>query len=81
MKKETTTAPAATTLGSPEWAQAMELFIGQLATVLESEGREGFTVDALKRWSDLCTQRMQETGSAPPAVIAHLRGIAARAAA
>lgn len=81
MKNKTATAPAATPLGSPEWAQAMELFIGQLATVLESEGRKGFTVDALQRWSDLCTQRMQETGSAPPAVIAHLRGIAARAVA
>ena len=81
MKNETATAPAATPFGGHEWAQAMELFIGQLATVLESEGREGFTVDALQRWSDRCTQRMQETGSVPPAVIAHLRGIAARAAA
>lgn len=81
MKNETATAPAATTLGSLEWAQAMELFVGQLATVLECEGRNGFTLDALKRWSDLCAQRMQETGSAPPAVIAHLRGISARATA
>lgn len=81
MANEAATSTNAAAHGSPEWAHAMELFVGQLATVLECEGRNGFTLDSLKRWSDLCTQRMEETGSVSPAVIAHLRGIAARAAA
>lgn len=78
MAKDTATTSNAAAHGGTEWAQAMELFVGQLATVLECEGRNGFTLDALKRWSDLCAQRMQETGGASPSVVAHLRGIAAR---
>lgn len=79
MAKDTTSNAAAH--GNHEWAHAMELFVSQLAMVLECEGHEGFTVHALQRWSELCAQRMQETGSVPPAVIAHLCGIAARVAA
>ncbi|WP_454722607.1 hypothetical protein [Delftia acidovorans] len=81
MANEAANSTNAAAHGSPEWAHAMELFVGQLATVLECEGRNGFTVGALQRWSDLCAQRMHETGSVPPTVIAHLRGIAARVAA
>lgn len=80
MAKDANTSRAAAH-GSIEWAQALELFLGQMIEVLEGEGSGGFSAVALARWSELCTQRMQETGSAQPAVIAHLRGIAARAAA
>ncbi|WP_343740462.1 hypothetical protein [Delftia tsuruhatensis] len=64
--------------GSIEWAQALEMFLGQMIEVLEGEGRSGFSAGALARWSMLCCQRMQETGSATPEVISQLRSIAAR---
>ncbi|MGE8450708.1 MAG: hypothetical protein ACN6OP_08875 [Pseudomonadales bacterium] len=67
--------------GGTLWAQAIELFLGQLIEVLEGEGRAGFSAAALARWSELCCQRMQETGSATPGVIAQLRAIASRVAA
>jgi len=67
--------------GSIEWAQALELFLGQMIEVLEGEGRAGFRAAALARWSELCCQRMQETGSATPGVIAQLRAIASRVSA
>lgn len=56
----------------------MELFLGQLIDVLEGEGRKNFSAAALQRWSDLCAQRMLETGSAPQQVITQLRMIATR---
>lgn len=52
--------------------------MGQMIEVLEGEGRAGFSAVALARWSELCCQRMQESGSAPPEVISQLRGISAR---
>jgi len=64
--------------GSIEWAQALELFLGQILEVLEGEGRAGFSAAALARWSELCCQRMQETDSATPEVISQLRSMAAR---
>lgn len=67
--------------GGTLWAQAIELFLGQLIEVLEGEGRAGFSAAALARWSELCCQRMQETGSATPGVIAQLRAIASRVSA
>lgn len=82
MTHNTTPAtPIADNIGSPQWAQALEVFLGQMIEVLEGEGRAGFSAVALARWSELCTQRMQESGSAPAAVIAHLRGLATRVAA
>ncbi|EPD40869.1 MULTISPECIES: hypothetical protein [Delftia] len=60
---------------SQDWMDAMELLLGQLAFVLECEGR-GFTVAKLRRWSQLCTERMEETGSVPPAVVLQLRRMA-----
>lgn len=73
--------PTADTIGSLQWAQALELFLGQILEVLEGEGRAGFSAAALARWSELCCQRLQETGSATPGVIAQLRAIASRVAA
>jgi hypothetical protein len=70
--------PTADTIGSPQWAQALELFLGQILEVLEGEGRAGFSAAALARWSELCCQRMQETDSATPEVISQLRSMAAR---
>ncbi|MEQ6309879.1 hypothetical protein ABN448_21870 [Delftia acidovorans] len=64
--------------GGTLWAQAIELFLGQLIEVLEGEGRAGFSAAALARWSELCCQRMQETDSATPEVISQLRSMAAR---
>ncbi|MBJ2139841.1 hypothetical protein JC796_03785 [Delftia acidovorans] len=58
-----------------DWMDAMELFVGQLAFVLECEGR-GFTAAKLRRWSQLCTQRMEETASVRPSVITELRRMA-----
>lgn len=60
---------------SHDWMDAMELLVGQLAFVLECEGR-GFTVAKLRRWSQLCTQRMEQTGSVRPAVMLQLRRMA-----
>lgn len=81
MSHSTTPAtPTADTIGSPQWAQALELFLGQMFEVLEGEGRAGFSAAALARWSELCCQRIQETGSATPEVISQLRSIAARLA-
>ncbi|SDZ49341.1 hypothetical protein [Delftia lacustris] len=80
MTHNTTPAtPTADNIGSPQWAQALELFLGQMIEVLEGEGRAGFSAGALARWSELCCQRMQETGSATPEVIAQLRGLSTRA--
>jgi len=73
--------PTADNIGSPQWAQALELFLGQMLEVLEGEGQAGFSAAALARWSELCCRRMQETGSATPGVIAQLRAIASRVAA
>lgn len=79
MTHSTTPAtPTADNIGSPQWAQALELFLGQMIEVLEGEGRAGFGAAALARWSELCCQRMQETRTAHPAVISHLQAIAAR---
>ncbi|WP_454708686.1 hypothetical protein [Delftia acidovorans] len=79
MTHSTTPAtPTADNIGSPQWAQALELFLGQMIEVLEGEGRAGFSAAALARWSELCCQRMQETGSQGPEVIAQMRSIAAR---
>jgi len=79
MTHSTTPAtPTGNTIGSPQWAQALELFLGQMIEVLEGEGRAGFSAGALARWSELCCRRMQETGSAAPEVIAQLRSISAR---
>lgn len=64
--------------GGTLWAQAIELFLGQLIEVLEGEGRAGFSAAALARWSELCCQRMQETGSAAPEVISQLRSMTSR---
>src|SRR2546427_4817167 len=58
--------PTADNIGSPQWAQALELFLGQMIEVLEGEGRAGFGAAALARWSELCCQRMQETRTAHP---------------
>lgn len=71
------TATAPTT---PEAArtEAMEIFLSQLVFVLEGESRSGFTADKLGRWLDACTQRMTETGSAVPEVVAQLRALQAR---
>ncbi|WP_374005534.1 hypothetical protein [Delftia lacustris] len=60
---------------SQDWMDAMELLIGQMAFVLECEGR-GFTVAKLRRWSQLCMQRMEATGSVRPAVVHQLRRMA-----
>ncbi|MDR0204952.1 MAG: hypothetical protein LBJ40_22700 [Delftia acidovorans] len=70
--------PTADNIGSPQWAQALELLLGQMIEVLEGESRAGFSAGALARWSELCCLRMQETGSATPEVIAQLRALAAR---
>ncbi|MFG0610882.1 hypothetical protein [Delftia sp. WSY_14] len=79
MTHSTTPAtPTADNIGSPQWAQALELFLGQMIEVLEGEGRAGFSAGALARWSELCCQRMQETGSAAPEVIAQLRSMTSR---
>ena len=79
MTHSTTPAtPTADNIGSPQWAQALELFLGQMIEVLDGEGRAGFSAGALARWSELCCWRMQETGSATPEVIAQIRSIAAR---
>lgn len=79
MTHSTTPAPpTADNIGSPQWAQALELFLGQMIEVLEGEGRAGFSAAALARWSELCCRRMQESGSAAPEVIAQLRSISAR---
>lgn len=66
--------------GGTLWAQAIELFLGQLIEVLEGEGRAGFSAAALARWSELCCQRMLESGSAAPAVVTQLRELTARIA-
>lgn len=58
-----------------DWMDAMELLVGQMAFVLECEGRS-FTVAKLRRWSQLCTQRMEQTGSVRPAVVHQLRRMA-----
>ncbi|AOU99891.1 hypothetical protein N5K37_23655 [Delftia tsuruhatensis] len=71
------TTPQAT--GTQDWMEAMELLMGQMAFVLECEGR-GFTIAKLRRWSQLCTERMEETGSVPPAVVLQLRRMADRVA-
>ena len=79
MTHSTTPAtPTADNIGSPQWAQALELFLGQMIEVLEGEGRAGFSAGVLARWSELCCQRMQETDSATPEVISQLRSMAAR---
>lgn len=79
MTHSTTPAtPTADNIGSPQWAQALELFLGQMIEVLEGEGRAGFSAAALARWSELCCQRMHETGSAAPEVIAQLRALVAQ---
>ncbi len=79
MTHSTTPAtPTADNIGSPQWAQALELFLGQMIEVLEGEGRAGFSAGALARWCELCCRRMQETGSAAPEVISQLRSISAR---
>lgn len=62
-----------------DWMDAMELLVGQMAFVLECEGR-GFTIAKLRRWSQLCTERMEESGSVPPAVVLQLRRMADRVA-
>ncbi|KFJ13182.1 hypothetical protein DR66_4046 [Delftia acidovorans] len=72
MNQERTTPEADTTR---DWMDAMELLVGQMAFVLECEGR-GFTVAKLRRWSHLCMQRMEETGSVRPAVVQQLRRMA-----
>ncbi|MNW22305.1 hypothetical protein D3C71_2237090 [compost metagenome] len=56
----------------------MEIFLSQLIFVLEGESRGAFTADKLGRWIDTCTQRMAETGSAAPEVVAQLRALQAR---
>lgn len=79
MTHSTTPAtPTADNIGSPQWAQALELFLGQMIEVLEGEGRAGFSAGALARWSELCCRRMQETGSAAPEVISQLRALVAQ---
>lgn len=79
MTHSTTPAtPTADNIGSPQWAQALELFLGQMIEVLDGEGRAGFSAGALARWSELCCRRMQETGSATPEVIAQLRSMTSR---
>lgn len=74
MNQERTTPEAEATR---DWMDAMELLVGQMAFVLECEGR-GFTVAKLRRWSQVCTQRMEETGSVRPAVVLQLRRLADR---
>lgn len=61
-----------------EWQMAMELFLSQMVFVLEGEGRGGFTADKLTRWLDICTQRMEETGSVPTSTVAALRAMQGR---
>jgi hypothetical protein len=56
----------------------MEFMLGQLVFVLEANNVRGFNTDALNRWIDTCTQRMTETGSAAPELVAELRALQAR---
>lgn len=70
-----TAAPATT---GPHWHQAMEFMLSQIVFVLDAKGARGFSANALNRWLDICTARMQETGSAPAALIAEVRALQAR---
>lgn len=70
--------PNATPTTSPHWPQAMEFMLGQLVFVLDANNVRGFSTDALNRWIDTCTQRMTETGSAVPELVAELRALQAR---
>lgn len=71
----TAAAPTGTEAARTE---AMEIFLSQLVFVLEGESRNGFTAGKLGRWLDTCTQRMAETASATPQVVAELRALQAR---
>lgn len=70
------TTPQPEDTHTQDWMEAMELLLGQMALVMECEDRKGFTLAKLLRWSELCSQRMQETGSVRPGVVAQLRRIA-----
>ena len=63
---------------SGHWPQAMELLLAQIVFVLDAEGRNGFSVEKLERWVDICSQRMASTGSAPHGVVAELQALTAR---
>ena len=73
-----TAAPATATQNNPHWPQAMEFLLGQIVFTLDASATRGFSTDALQRWIDICTARMQETGSAPAELIAEVRALQAR---
>ena len=76
------TTPTATDINkagtSPHWPAAMELLLAQIIFVLDAEGRNGFSIEKLERWIDLCSQRMASTGSVPHQVVAELQALTAR---
>lgn len=53
---------------------ALEEFFVQFVTVLECE-RRGFTAERMNAWLDMCTARMQMTGSAKPEEVRALRSL------
>ena len=61
-----------------DWQAAMELLLAQLILVLETESCAGFSADKLGRWMQLCSDRMEQTGSVPQDTVAALRGICGR---
>lgn len=63
---------------SLHWPQAMEFMLSQLVFVLEANNVRSFSTEALSRWIDTCTQRMTETGSAAPELVAELRALQQR---
>lgn len=53
---------------------ALEEFFVQFVTVLECE-RRGFTAERMNAWLDMCTARMQMTGSAKLEEVRALRNL------
>lgn len=61
-----------------DWQAAMELLLAQLILVLETEGRSGFSVEKLRRWSEHCTVSMERAGVIPAATTVALRELQVR---
>lgn len=69
-------AAAATLQQLAERVAALELYLQQLVFVLDAHG--ALSTDALTRWVSLARNRMQATGSTPPAEAAALGRLAQR---